>query len=195
MSTFNDIQYDTDYSQATFQFLLLYNQYLNPSGPSPVLVLPYASLMTFINVFQNLNRCQQHINNNNNNQKLITLAISDEQIIEWDNNNIRVSDNNIDKVHIFCENYADFLAMKKWDGCYRNKVQDVYLPDTLEFNLLKLGVDYIHKIMPGFRQDRSKYRKFNADANRLLDAMKDYFQEKVDSLDDELGEECQELAV
>jgi hypothetical protein len=188
MGTIEDIEFDTNYSHATFRFLLLNNQYLNHIGPSPVIVLSHTSLMTFIHVFHDLILCQQHINSDN--RKIITLVISNEKIVDWDNN-INVTDYNIEKVYIFCEKYSNYIAMKKWDGCYKDKIQDVYLPHEFEYNLLRLGVDYIHKIMPEFRQDRGLCRKLATHAQNLLTTMNNYFQDQIDSLDDPEGEQNQ----
>jgi hypothetical protein len=178
MGTIDDITFDRNYSHATFRFLLLNEQNL---GPTPAIILRHVPLMTFIDVFRNLIQCQQNINNDN--RKMITLVVSDRNISKW-HDQINVIDRNIDKVYIFCETYSDYLAMKKWNGCYREKIQDVYLPDTFEYELLRLGVDYIHKIMPEFRQERGLYRRFGTDARRLLAALDDYFEDQINSLDD-----------
>jgi hypothetical protein len=182
MGTIDDIIFDNNYSHAIFRFLLLNDQILNQIGPSPVIVLRHAPLMVFIHVFHDLIQCQQYINNEN--RKMISLVISEKQIIDW-NEEIKAINHNIDKIYIFCSAFSNYSAMKKWHGCYRNKIQDVYLPDTFEYNLLRLGVDYIHKIMPEFRQDRGVYRKFATDAQHLLGALNNYFQDQIDSLNDD----------
>jgi hypothetical protein len=181
MTTIEDIQLDTDYSQASSRLLLLNHSYSNQPGPSPVIVLSYASLLTFIGVCDNLVRCQKYIHDHK--QKIITLCISDRKIIEWDNK-INVTDDNIRKVYIFCNLFQDFLEMKGWNGCYRAQIQDVYLPNELEYNLLRLGVDYIRQIMPEFRNERGLYRKFSNHARELLKAIDNYFRDEIDDLDD-----------
>jgi hypothetical protein len=188
MGSIDDIQFDTNYSPAIFQFLLLNDQRLNQIGLSSVITLPHALLMTFINVFHDLIQCQQYISSDY--RKIITLIISHKKMIKWDNE-INVIDNNIDKIYIFCDTFSDYLAMKKWDGCYREKIQDVYLPDTLDYHLIMLGIDYIHKVMPEFRDDRRVYRKFGANVQNLIGALNNYFQDQIESLDDDLGVENQ----
>jgi hypothetical protein len=181
MGTIDDIQFDTNYSHPTFRFLLLNNSHSNEAGPSPVTVLTYTSLLTFIDVDNDLVRCQNYINDNK--QKIITLVISDKKMIEWQNN-INVIDDNIRKVYIFCNLYSDFLKMKGWNGCYRTQIQDVYLPDTLEYNLLRLGVDYIYQIKPEFKQEPGLYRNICRHARELLSALDNYYQDEIDNLDD-----------
>lgn len=188
MTTFEDIQFDTCYSHPTFRFLLLKNELSNQIGPSPVIVAPNASLMTFIQVFNELIQCQQFINNAK--QKLITLFISNEKIIDW-NNQINIIDNNIDKIYIYCDTYFDYLKMKRWKGCYQYKIQGVYRQDQVDLNLIKLGIDYIYSIMGEYQDDRGLRRKFCTDARKLTQALMDYFQKQMDDLDESPSEESQ----
>ncbi|CAF1213659.1 unnamed protein product [Rotaria sp. Silwood1] len=185
MKTIDDIVFDANYSHATDQFLLLYDHNTNRIGPSPVVELSNALLMTFVHVFRNFIRCQQYVRDNN--QKLITLFISNRNIIDW-NNQFDENDHNIDKIHIFCDTYFDYIKMKRWDGCYKTKIRDVCLPDDIDIKLMKLGVDYIHSILPEFKQDRGLYNKFCADARRLLGAIDKFFQIQMDNLDESCSE-------
>jgi len=185
MGTIDDIEFDDNYSHSIFGFLLLDDQILNHISPSPVIALHHPSLMVFIHVFHDLIQCQQYINNEN--RKMISLVISEKQITNW-NREINVINHNINKVYIFCKTWSNYFTMKQWHGCYRDKIQDVYLPDKFEYNLLRLGIDYIHKIMPEFRQDRGVFRKFVTDAKNLVRALDNYFQDQIDSLDDDLSE-------
>ncbi|CAF0884195.1 unnamed protein product [Rotaria sordida] len=181
MTTIHDIIFDENYSHATHRFLLLDDHSTNRIGPLPVIPLSNALLMTFIHVFRNLIQCQRYISDDN--RKMITLFISNRNIIDW-NNQFDENDNNIDNIHLFCDTYFDYIKMKRWDGCYRRKIQGIHLPDEVDYTLLKLGVDYIHSILPGFREDRGLCRKFCADARQLIGALDKYFQDQMDNLDD-----------
>lgn len=184
MRTFHDIKFDQNYLYSTFQFLLINDNKnnTNRTGPVPVVALPNALIMTFINVFQDLNICRQYISEQN--QKVIKLFISNSNLIDWDNVTDKV-ENNIQDVYVFCDTFFNYLQMKQWKGLYQNKIRDVYLTDQVDYQLLRLGVDYLHSAIPECREDRGLARLFRADAKRLLDALKDYFQDQIDSEDDE----------
>ncbi|CAF2883735.1 unnamed protein product [Rotaria sp. Silwood2] len=181
MKTIDDIVFDENYSHATFRFLVLDDLKINRVGPLPVIELPNALLMTFTHVFRNLIQCQQYIRDDN--RKIITLFISNRNIIDW-HNRFDETDNNIDKIHIFCDTYYDYIQMKQWNGCYKNKIQDVYLPNEVDYKLVKLGVDYIRAILPDFKEDRGLHRKFCTDARRLLAALDQYFEDQVNNQDE-----------
>ena len=187
MGTIDGIQTDTDYLHSTFQFLLLNDSYSNHSGSTPVIPLCHAALLSFIQVFQDLIKCQGYVRSDN--RKLCTLFISNRKIIEW-NQTPNASDTNIHKVYIFCGSYSDFLAMKAWTGCYQAKVQDVYLSENVEYELLKLGVDHIQKILPEF-QERGLRRKFCCHAREMLKALDKYFEKKSENTDDEESVDCE----
>jgi hypothetical protein len=97
---------------------------------------------------------------------------------------INVTDDNICNVYIYCNLFENFIEMKRWDGCYRNKIRDVYLLDDLEYHLLKLGVDYIRQIRLEFKNERGLCRKFSNHARELLRALDNYFQKEIDSMDE-----------
>jgi hypothetical protein len=182
MITIDNITYDNDYSHATTRFLLLNDQTLNQTGPSPVIEIPNATLMTFIHVFRDLFQCQAYVRNDN--QKLITLVIANKNIIDWDTN-IGVTDHNINEIYIFCDTCLSYITMRNWNRCYRNRIRDVYLPDELDFKLLQLGANHVYKIIKDFRETRGLRDKFRADGQRLSQAMANYFQNKIDNEDDD----------
>jgi hypothetical protein len=181
MTTVEDIRFDGDYLQAAFRFLFLNNETLNQIGATPVMMLPHALLMTFIQVFRNLIECQQFISSHG--RKMMTLLISNEKIIDWDRQ-IDVIDYNIDKIYVLCDTYFDYLKMKQWRGCYQNKIQDVYQHDDIDYNLLRLGIDYLHSIKKEFHSDRGVLRKICTDGNRLAEALAEYFQNQMDDIDE-----------
>lgn len=186
MGTISEIRTDTDYHHYTVQFLLLNNQYSDQAGTSPVILLSHASLLSFIQVFEDVLQCQGYIRNNI--RKLHTLFISHEKIIEW-HNRINDTETNIDKVYIFCSLYSDYLAMKAWTGCYRTKIRDVYLSKDMEYHLLKLGFDHIHQILPEFPETGLK-RKLCRQAQDMLRTLSNYFQDRADDNNDDESTEC-----
>ncbi|CAF4269767.1 unnamed protein product, partial [Rotaria sordida] len=113
---------------------------------------------------------------------MTTLFISNRNIIDWDNR-FDENDNNIDNIHIFCDTYYDYIKMKRWDGCCKRKIQGVHLSEEVDYTLLKLGVNYIHSILPHFRGDPGLCRKFCADARQLIGALDKYFANQMDKLD------------
>ena len=186
MGTISGIRTDTDYFQYSVRFLLINNQYSDQAGTSPVILLSNATLLSFIQVFEDVLICQGFIRDNN--QKRHTLFISNEKIIEW-HNRITDTETNIDKVYIFCSLYSDYLTMKVWPGCYRTKVRDVYLSKDLEYHLLRLGFDHIHQILPEF-PERGLKRKLGRQAQDMLRTLSNYFQDRADDNNDDESEEC-----
>jgi len=189
MASFEDIEYDSNYSLASRQFFLLYDTTI-PSqcaGPSSVIVLNNASILKFICPYNNLLCCRNYIHDHN--QKMFTIALSDDKMNEWNDDNNQITETNIRKVFIFCETFSQYLAMKRWRGCYRRKIRGIYLSDTFEQKLLQLGVDYIREILPEFRRERGTYRRLCTDAQNLLQALNNYFQDQIDSLSDDGTEE------
>ncbi|CAF3397600.1 unnamed protein product [Rotaria socialis] len=182
MRTIDDINFDRNYLHPTIRFLLLDDLTTNRVGPTPVIPLPNALLMTFVNVYNNLMQCQLYIRNEN--RKMIKLCISNRNIMDWDNLNNEMH-SNVNEVYIFCDTFYDYTLMQRWNGCYQDKIRGVYLPDQVDHKLLKLGIDYIYSILPEFQEDRGLSRIFRADARRLLDALREYFQDQMDENDDD----------
>jgi hypothetical protein len=179
MASFRNIQYDTDYSQASSLFHLLYDHHLHLPDIFTNIGLKYASLFTYIQCFHDLEECRQLIDNSR--QKMITLFISSNTLIHW-HNNINDTDNNITNVFIFCDTFLSFTKMTEWDGCYHRKVRGVIMHDKLEYRLLYVGLDHIYTICEDFREDDGVRQKFIADGKQILRALGNYFGQRATKL-------------
>lgn len=186
MGTISGISTDTDYLQYSVQFFLVNDQFSDQAGVSPVILLSHAALLSFIQLFEDVLKCQACIQDNN--RKLHTLFISNEKIIEW-HNRIADTEMNVDKVYIFCTLYSDYLKMKVWRGRYQTQVRDVYLSKDMDYHLLRLGCDHIHQILPEF-PERGLKRKLCHQAQDMLKSLSNYFQDKADDNNDDDSEEC-----
>jgi hypothetical protein len=182
MATINDIQFDRDYTQASTHFLLLYHRHLDQPGPSVVVPLSHAHLLRFIHHFHDLFECKQHVSSNL--AKMITLFVAENKLLDW-HNSINDIDPNVFRVFIFCDTYHGFLKMKAWNGCYHEKVRDVFMREKLEYQMLYVGLDYIKTTCDEFREDNGVRDKFMADGGRVADALGSFFGQKATRLSQE----------
>jgi len=129
--------------------LLLYQ--LN--GPSAVIPLHNADLMSFIRVFDDTTQCQNHINSNS--QKLVTLFGYDENMQPWLASNTGIA-NNLKYMNIFCSS-DDWFFVTDWIQNYKEKfgntVFNINTFEELNHELLSFGVKYLRELRKQFKND------------------------------------------
>ncbi|CAF1117233.1 unnamed protein product [Adineta steineri] len=176
IQTINDIQFNNNlYSQVNQWALILYQM----NGPSIAIPLPYAHLMTFIQVFDDIARCQHHINTNK--EKLFTLFAYSENIETWLLNN-KIPDH-LDEIIIFCLPSDDQQYLKSWARRYTDKIKDINSYDELERDLLLFGMKYIKKLYSYFQDDGGILNLLKADYKKLGLALIDSFAKEVNKQD------------
>ncbi|CAF1197856.1 unnamed protein product [Adineta steineri] len=176
MQTINDIQFNNNlYSQVKQWALILYQM----NGSSIAIPLPYAHLMTFIQVFDDIARCQHHINTNN--EKLFTLFAYSENIETWLLNN-KIPDH-LDEIIIFCLPSDDQQYLKSWGRRYTDKIKDINSYDELQRDLLLFGMKYIKKLFSYFQDDGGILNLLKADYKKLGLALIDSFAKEVNKQD------------
>ena len=156
MQTIDDIRYDGNlYTRASSWTLLLYQQ----NGVSIPIHLPDANLMSFIRVHDDITQCQNHIGGNLG--KMITLFVSEENMVDWLRNNIAVPHNLLD-IKIFCQP-DEQLFVRAWARRYTHRLRNTSLEiinlDTLNYKLLLFGVDHLKRLHSDFRP-RSRSRRW-----------------------------------
>ncbi|CAF2099175.1 unnamed protein product [Rotaria magnacalcarata] len=190
MKTIDDIEYDTNYSHANTHWLLLYDDHRDQIGPSIVVEVPHAHLIKFICTYRTLPDCQRHIRNNR--QKKIKLFITNNKLVDWDNNT-GVSDLDLKKLFIYCNTDRSFIDMQTWNGCYQDKIEVVFMYHELDYRLTYAGVDYAKEVGDTFKTNDGLYRKFLGDACRLSAALQNNFQHKIDIIDTKLSEQSTQV--
>ncbi|CAF4432505.1 unnamed protein product [Rotaria socialis] len=186
MNTVEDIEYDTNYSLVDTHWLLLYDDHRDQTGPSIAVEVAHAHLLKFIRTYHTLPDCQQHIRNNR--QKTIKLFITNNKLVDWDNN-ADASDLDLKKLYIYCNTARSFADMKRWNGCYQDKIEDVFMYDELNYRLVYVGINHANEASKIFETNAGLYRKCLEDARRLCDALSDKFQKKKDMIDIKLSEQ------
>ena len=180
--SFDDLRFDGNYATCTNRCILLNDEQFNRTGPLPPIPLPHASIFPFIQFWNRLRECHQHIRRENT--KLIRLAISAKSFEDW-NDNIPEVEDHIIKVFIFCHSFPSYLTMKNWKRQYRHRIGEVCMPDKLDRCLIKLGIDCTFDAIEEFQHDPAVYESFAADGRRLAAALSNIFQSRVDRLSTE----------
>jgi hypothetical protein len=182
MNTIDDILTDKDYSLASIIFSLLHD---HPIGVSIPIELPHARLLTFIQRFHDVSTYQQYINNNR--QKMMTLFLNNNKLLDWDRNRNDI-DHNLCDIFVFCDTFRNYLDMNKWKGCYRERIRKVFMHDKLDYQLLYVGLDYLITICEEFHEDDGLREKFCADGRRIAAALGDRFGQRATKLSREVME-------
>ncbi|CAF1308745.1 unnamed protein product [Adineta steineri] len=149
------------------------------NGSSIAIPLPSAHLMTFIQVFDDLARCQHHINSNK--EKLYTLFAYSENIETWLLNN-KIPDH-LDEIIIFCLPSDDKQYLKSWTRRYTQKIKDIITYDELERDLLLFGMKYIKDLYPCFQDDEGILNLLKEDHKKMGLALIDCLGKEISKQD------------
>ncbi|CAF1366549.1 unnamed protein product [Adineta steineri] len=149
------------------------------NGSSIAIPLPSAHLMTFIQVFDDLARCQHHINSNK--EKLYTLFAYSENIETWLLNN-KIPDH-LDEIIIFCLPSDDKQYLKSWTRRYTQKIKDIITYDELERDLLLFGMKYIKDLYPCFQHDEGILNLLKEDHKKMGLALIDCLGKEINKQD------------
>ncbi|CAF1352000.1 unnamed protein product [Adineta steineri] len=150
------------------------------NGSSIAIPLPSAHLMTFIQVFDDIARCQHHLNTNN--EKLFTLFAYSENIEEWLRNN-NIIPNCLDEIIIFCLPTDDKQYLKSWTRRYTQKITDIITYDELERDLLLFGMKYIKDLYPYFQDDEGILNLLKEDHKKMGLALIDCLGKEINKQD------------
>ncbi|CAF1264520.1 unnamed protein product [Adineta steineri] len=149
------------------------------NGPSIAIPLPYAHLMTFIQVFDDIARCQHHINSNK--EKLFTLFAYSENIETWLLNN-KIPDH-LHEIIIFCLPTDDKQYLKSWTRRYTQKIKDIITYDELERDLLLFGMKYIKELYLYFQDDEGILNLLKEDHKKMGLALIDCLGKEINKQD------------
>ncbi|UJR12028.1 hypothetical protein I4U23_016206 [Adineta vaga] len=178
MKTIDNIRYDGNlYQSTTYGASLLYEK----NGISLVIPLPNADLMSFVEPFDQITRCQNHVENNL--RKIITLFAWDDNIQKW-LSCVRSIPPNIHEIKIFCDS-SNRQCINSWVRRYKNQLENVIFDiiswDKLNYNLMLFGVDHLKKLYTNFQPNSPEYRQLNLNYKRVCHALANYFWYEANS--------------
>jgi hypothetical protein len=158
MLSIDDIPPTADvYRNANDCFLLLYEL----DGVGVFIVLPNAHSMNFIQVFDRVIHCENHINQNQ--QQEVVLFAYDENIFHWFANNINTFAN-LRQINIFCQT-NDQLFVNEWISFYRHQLEHINFNlctfDDLNDELLSFGLRYIRRLRRQFQNDNDIFNQLD----------------------------------
>ncbi len=178
MRTITDIKFNENlYSHLNQLILILYQM----EEPSLSLTLSNAHLMTFIQPFDNISRCQDHITIND--RKTFTLFTYSGNIRTWLSKNNRIP-NNVDRIIIFCPFASEVEHWKRWTRRYIQKIKAVITYDALERELLMFGIKYIEGLFLHFQDDKGILNLLNEDRRKMCSALADCFEREAKEQDE-----------
>ena len=177
MQGINNINFDENYLYASKYLLLLHN-----NSQTPPVELRHANLLTYVRRFQNIFNCQEYVDNNR--QKEIILFTTDNQFLDW-NTNINTIDYNLRKLFIYCNTLVRHFNMIRWNGRYKEKIQEVFIDQDLNYYLLYIGLDYVKNVCDELHEDNGLRNKLCDDGKRIGRALIDYFGSRLTQLSQE----------
>jgi len=181
MPTINDIIHDnTLYSQVNDLVVMLYQTCESPM----VIPLSNAHLMTFIQTFDDISRCQNHIIKND--QKAFTLFSYSGDIQTWFWNNNIIPNNLID-IFLFCAHHEDQKFFEAWARRYKQNIRDVITCDQLERELLIFGMKYIEKMRSKFQHNQGILNLLNEDYKKICLALMDCLAQAANQQDNNIS--------
>ncbi|CAF1086123.1 unnamed protein product [Rotaria magnacalcarata] len=160
MSIITDIVFNnTIYSPYDDWGLLLHQK----SGPSSLITVPSAELITFMKNFNDLTGCQNHIQTNSD--KNITLFVDDGNMQTWLlNDSVEV---NVDDINIFCRNIYDKEYFKRWKRRQERRIRNIITYDELNRELLLFGMKLIKELCVYFKDDHGILNLLEEDYERI----------------------------
>lgn len=146
MQTIDHITFNARvYRRRSIWTVLLYQQ----NGVNVPVQLPNADVMSFIQVFGNLDHCRNHIERNL--QKLVTLFAHEQNIRQW--LAIHGIPQNLQEIKIFC-NHDDEPFVNAWANRHKHKYRHTTFQiidcDKLNYRLLLFGADHLKRLRSDF---------------------------------------------
>ncbi|CAF3466261.1 unnamed protein product [Rotaria socialis] len=162
-------------------------------GVSIAVPLPHAHLMSFIEVFNNTNTCQNHIIANN--QKEIKLFVHQHNMQRLLENSFVDTVPQLAKINIFCSSPGSKAFWSTYTQRYRRIIEQPFLYNELNFELLLFGCKHIKQLCecPEFSGDNSIRNRLNEDFRNISEALASILLQKITNLNDQirLSEEAQ----
>jgi len=147
MQTITDITFNNNiYSQVRHWVVVLYQI----DGVALVIPLSNIDLLTYMQPFDEIPGCQNHITTNNH--KTFTLFAYSENIATWFWNN-NVIPENLDEIIIFCPFADEKDYWRKWTRRYTQKIKNVITYDAFEREALIFGMKYIDDLRLHFKNN------------------------------------------
>ncbi|CAF1361646.1 unnamed protein product [Adineta ricciae] len=179
MKTINDIIFDNFiYRLARFWFFILYDM----TGAHLAISLPHAHLMSFIHPFSRTIECKDQIETNLD--KRITLFTYEDNIYWLIENFYFQNRPQLQKILIFCSSNEEQDYWTKWTERYRHKIQEPFLHNELDINLLLFGLKHIKTVQKQFFNDHGILNRIQEDKRLIKHALANYFHQRVIEEDD-----------
>lgn len=161
MKTISDIKFDENlYCQANPCVLILYQL----DRPSIFIPLSYVPLLSFMKMFDDILKCQNHLDKNN--RKTFRLLTYSGNIQTWllDKNTLP---DHLEELIIFCPVANEKIFWKRWMSRYTQKVKSIITFDALEREALIFGMNYLEDLFVHFQDDESVLRLLKEDHEKM----------------------------
>jgi hypothetical protein len=181
MQTIADIVFDNNiFPRANLLALLLYHM----DCVSLAIPLSNADLMSFIQVFENTTRCQNHIMMNN--QKEIILFTYEDNMQWLIQNSYLDRIPQVQKINIFCSSLEDQKFWSMHTRRYRGRIEEPFLYNKLNINLLLFGLNHLKKLYKcqEFSSDIGIQNRLREDRRNISAALANYFLEQANNNND-----------
>jgi hypothetical protein len=179
-------KYDSIFDHFISWALLLYQL----DEVSPVIPVPNADLMSFIQVFDNVIECQNRIRNS---QKLVTLFAYDKNMYQWLTSNTDIP-NNLKYMNIFC-NPEDWFFLTGWAGNYidrlKNTVFHIITSEHLNHKLLSFGAKYLRELRKQFQNDLDTWNSLDQHYKDICETLENRASQKA-NIEDERVRQSEE---
>ena len=178
MKTINDIPFDRLlYSQANHSILILYQT----DGHLALFIkLTNASSMKFIESYNNIADCRDHIQGNH--KKTFTLFIYSENFRTWLNNDYDIP-KNLHEIILFYPHSRNKEYIQHWTNHY-SQVKNIIAHGELECELLLYGIKYIRELRLDYQDNQRILGLLVEDYKNLCSALKNCFTAKLNKSTD-----------
>lgn len=157
METFDDIVFNEDlFADVDHRMLILYQ--LDDEGPSLYIHIPDIQFYTFLQSFNDIDRCQQTIADQN--CKDFTLFSYSGNIERWLWNNNLIP-KNLENIILFCPFEDDIEYLTDWTRTYTNRVRKVIYYKSLEKQILLEGIEYILNLIGFYQNNQNAIQLLN----------------------------------
>ncbi|CAF1002774.1 unnamed protein product [Adineta steineri] len=162
------------------------------SGVHIPIMLPNAHLITFVEAFRSTATCSQRIQNNTN--KNVTLFAYEDNLNWLIANGSANRLPHLHKVHIFCSSTDKQQFWKSWMQRYRDRFEEPFLANDLDYQLLLIGDRHIDILKQQFIDVESVQNHLIQDQRAICQALATHFLNKVNAEDERIrfSEEARE---
>ncbi|CAF1469032.1 unnamed protein product [Adineta ricciae] len=170
MYTISDIQFDGNLFQRATECILLLCE---TSTAFPIIPIPHANLLAFIQVFLQSQNCRTYIRNNPHLDH--TLYAYEDNLYQWLRDGFDMS-NNLQNLSVFCHADKQFYV-QDWIDFYQQQLNGrtvgICIFEKLNEELLLISQKYIYSLRETFRHNVTIHNQLDEYFHNICAALED----------------------